>query len=169
MGLVGLLLCCSSTVAFVAPPSNLHNKPLHHREPLVVTTRVGVVEDTTTSAPEPTEPEPTPLPRLNNSNETRVRRLRDLMWIRETLEDLTAAEFAVNLDQTVEKEVDASKRRKRAVDYDKLLMKLNRRIMDLGCERESEDCQLEQIVEVIPGKGMGRIAYTTQQRADLFK
>lgn len=87
------------------------------------------------------------------------------MWIRETMEDLTAAEFAINLDQTT----DDSNRRKRAVDFDNLLAKLNRRIRDLGCERGSEDCQVEQIAAVIPGKGMGCTVYSDLQREDLFK
>lgn len=154
----GLLCLICSSVAFVTP-SNFQSPVRRHHQPLV--TRVAVVEDTITSTPEPTPPPPPP----KISNETRVRHLRDLMWMRETLEDLTAAEFAISLDQTI----DDSRRRKRAVDYDKLLTKLNRRIMDLGCEPKSEDCQLEQIVELTPGKGMGRIVYSDGQRDDLFK
>jgi hypothetical protein len=109
------------------------------------------------------------IPKATAANTTfsRVRRLRDLMWVRETLEDLTAAEFAISLDSMVVP-TDPKQKRKRAVDYDNLLTKLNRRIMDLGCEPKGEDCQLEQIVELTPGRGMGCIAYSDQQRDALF-
>jgi hypothetical protein len=92
--------------------------------------------------------------------ENRVRRLRDLMWIRETVEDLTAAEFALNLDQT-------TKRGKRAVDYDNLLSKLQIRIRDLCCDRGVEDeCFLDR---VSPDKGMGQTVYSIDQRNDLLR
>lgn len=71
------------------------------------------------------------------SASSKLRRLKDLMWMRETLEDLTAAEFACNVEAGIvvdEDRVENKKRRKRAVDYEKLLSRLNRRIRDMGCE-----------------------------------
>jgi hypothetical protein len=92
--------------------------------------------------------------------ENRVRRLRDLMWIRETVEDLTAAEFALNLDQT-------TKRGKRAVDYDNLLSKLQIRIRDLCCDRGGEgECFLDRVSS---DKGMGQTVYSIDQRNDLLR
>lgn len=111
-----------------------------------------------------TPPIPTSGVGLIPTNENRVRRLRDFMWIRETLEDLTAAEFAINLDQAA---TDASKRRKRAVDYDNLLSKLNRRMRDLSCERGSED-SCDEFDKITPGKGMGCTVYSDQERENLF-
>jgi len=156
---VGLVLLLQSTAAFVVPASYRASSFLVKPPPLA--TRLFVAEDTDITTP---EQQPAP-PSTKRTNESRVRRIKDLMWIRETFEDLTAAEFAINLDQTTE----TSRRRKRAVDYDNLLNKLNRRIMDLGCEPKADDCQLEQIVELVTGVGMGSIVYSDQQRTDLFK
>ena len=116
---------------------------------------------------------------------TRLRKLKDLVWIRETLEDLTAAEFAcsveahegeVNNDDTVQK------KRKRAVDYEKLISKLNRRIQDLGCDftsqnqreskgkGENDDDGIVPITCVLqPDVGMGTTAYTEDQRQLLLE
>jgi hypothetical protein len=119
------------------------------------------LSDKLTSLPVPLVPTPP-----TSRSENRVRRLRDLnVGTRATLEDLTAAEFAINLDQTT----DDSKRRKRAVDYDNLLAKLDSRMRDLACDRGSEECQLDQIVTLTPGKGMASTVYSDQQRTDLFK
>ena len=114
---------------------------------------------------------------------TRLRRLKDLVWIRETLEDLTAAEFACSVEAH-EGEVPpegqeqmAQKRRKRAVDYDKLLSQLNRRIQDLGCDFSSQpappsnsDKKVEPLTCVLqPEIGMGTTAYSEDQRRLLLE
>jgi hypothetical protein len=168
---IGLLCVVHSSSAFVSP-STFQTSFTSSATPsscgsLFVAEDIRQVTD---DAPE-VEVTPAPasmIPKANDSTFSRVRRLRDLMWVRETLEDLTAAEFAISLDSMVVP-ADSKQKRKRAVDYDNLLTKLNRRIMDLGCEPKGEDCQLEQIVELTPGRGMGCIAYSDQQREDLFK
>jgi hypothetical protein len=81
------------------------------------------------------------------------------MWIRETQEDLTAAEFATSLDLSLEE----GRKRKRAVDYDKLLLKLDRRMLDMGCESEHGVFQKPP-----SGKGMSSIVYNQEQREALF-
>jgi hypothetical protein len=67
---------------------------------------------------------------------TKLRRLKDFMWVRETLEDLTASEFACTVE--AENSSEDGKRRIRAVDYEKLLVQLNRRIQDMGCNSNRE-------------------------------
>lgn len=142
----------------------------HAAEPTVTivsssSTALSVAErqsDVSTPAPPPV---PTSGAGSSPTNENRVRRLRDFMWIRETLEDLTAAEFAINLDQA---STEDSKRRKRAVDFDNLLSKLNRRIRDLSCDRGSED-KCDEFDTVTPGKGMGCTVYSDQERENLFE
>jgi hypothetical protein len=120
---------------------------------------------------------------------TRLRQLKDLVWVRESLEDLTAAEFALSVEahsspdevlQTSAEESSNSsssneeraQRRKRAVDYEKLLAQLNRRIQDLGCDFSSMSsksepspvtCYLQENV------GMGCTAYTEDQRRLLLE
>lgn len=88
---------------------------------------------------------------------TRLRRLKDLMWVREAREDLTAAEFACSVESgavggdassvassassstsrraTSSNPTLTTTKRRRAVDYEKLMSRLNQRIRDMGCER----------------------------------
>lgn len=168
---IGLLCALHSSAAFVAPS----HFPASFKTGNSISSRSSrfVAEDTRQSdaaaTPPPMEAPPPRISTGAKSPFTRVRRLRDLMWVRETLEDLTAAEFAINLDNIMIDVDDTKQKRKRAVDYDNLLTKLNRRIMDLGCEPQTEDCEYEQIAEVTPGRGMGSIAYSDQQRETLFK
>ena len=118
----------------------------------------------------------------NNDNETsasRLRRLKDLVWVREALEDLTAAEFACSVEAHEAEETDETevKKRKRAVDYEKLLSQLNRRINDLGCGFTSaqefasvENEAVEPLSCVLqPNVGMGSIAYSGVQRQLLLE
>ena len=111
-------------------------------------------------------------------NPTRLRRLKDLVWIRETLEDLTAAEFACSVESHHgEEDETVQKRRKRAVDYEKLLSQLNRRIKDMGCNFNDEipqvnknDEKVEAITCVLqPDVGMGNTAYSEDQRQLLLE
>lgn len=95
----------------------------------------------------------------------KLKRLKDLMWVRETLEDLTAAEFAC----TVEAHDNKVNKRKRAVDYEKLVNQLNKRLSDMGCniadaiESADFECSLS------PDLGMGRLTYTEMQRTNLLQ
>jgi hypothetical protein len=105
---------------------------------------------------------------LIDPKDNKLRRLRDLMWVREALEDLTQAEFAINLDQTTGN--DQNRRRKRAVDFENILGKLNKRIMDLACEPIVDaTCDLEEIKGLTPTKGFGRTVFTEEKREELFK
>jgi hypothetical protein len=94
------------------------------------------------------------------------------MWVRDTLEDLTAAEFGLSLQQE-EDEVSAAaitttpRRRKRAVDYEKLLSQLNRRLHDMGLEN-FEDAAAKAKPTLTLDKGMGSIVYNLSQREALL-
>jgi hypothetical protein len=104
-------------------------------------------------------------PKLDN-NVSKFRCLKDYMWIRETLEDLTAVEFACSVEAA--EEVESGQKRKRAVDYEKLLAKLNVRIRDmLGPNFEPANGSDQP--ELTEGKGMGRVVYSQEQRMDLLK
>jgi len=96
----------------------------------------------------------------------RLRRLKDLVWVRETLEDLTSAEFATAVEAAaITGDDQDQKRRKRAVDYEKLLTQLNKRIRDLGCsfpENPSRDTSFT--CQLTPGVGSASEVYDDEQR-----
>ncbi|KAL3915145.1 MAG: hypothetical protein SGILL_005783 [Bacillariaceae sp.] len=101
---------------------------------------------------------------------SKFRQLKDLMWVRECLEDLTAAEFALSVEQSQSEQqsikvvvngqasddgdddeangttvsAPPTKKKKRAVDYEKLLTQLTKRIEDMTCEPFVE--QVEEVV-----------------------
>ena len=130
---------------------------------------------------------------VQNVNTSRLQRLKDRMWARETLEDLTAAEFACSLDANVNGEV---KERKRAVDFEALLNKLDRRLLEICVQKKKEtkdkdgdsddedaegmQCLLpEELIKeidtsedsrysLVPDKGMGSVVYSTEQREALL-
>jgi hypothetical protein len=98
---------------------------------------------------------------------SKFRRLKDFMWVREAQEDLTAAEFAISIDASPQKQ-----KTKRAIDYDNLLNQLDRRIRDLVCGDDvscSVDVEDAATLKLKPGKGSGSIAYTESQRNALLK
>ena len=106
-----------------------------------------------------------------NASGGRLRKLKDLVWVREALEDLTAAEFACSVESGANVGSDqVEKRRKRAVDYEKLLAKLNKRIRDLGCDFSSDpnrDTSFSCVL--IDGVGSGVYVYTNEQRQSLLE
>jgi hypothetical protein len=120
-----------------------------------------------------------PATTTNTNSPTRLRRLKDLVWVRECLEDLTAAEFALSVESHQDQEEETvQKRRKRAVDYEKLLSQVNRRIQDLGCdfatEQESLSSSTDEKIEPLtcvlqPDVGMGTTAYSEKQRQLLLE
>lgn len=73
--------------------------------------------------------------------QSKLRRLKDRMWVRETLEDLTAADFAASLEAAAAAEAAAAteneaarrkkKKQKRAVDVENILSKLDRRVDEM--------------------------------------
>lgn len=107
----------------------------------------------------------------------KLRRLKDMMWVREALEDLTAAEFACTVEaEGTDDDEEAARRRakrsrKRAVDYEKLLTQLNKRIRDLVDERSAShtDAEADIRCELVSGVGMGSLTYSDQQRATLLQ
>ena len=101
----------------------------------------------------------------------RFRQLKDLVWIRETVEDLTAAEFAcsVELASMQEQEEDQSRKRRRAVDYDKLLAQLNKRLRDLGCMVDDNDDSDVVFCELDSSIGKGTTVYNDAQRLELYE
>lgn len=108
-------------------------------------------------------------------NASKLRQLKDRMWVRETLEDITAAEFASSL--SVEEEDDNNNnnsggdasssngsngkynnngRRKRAVDFDNVLKKLDSRIEAMCIITTPESAQrLNQTCHIIDRRVFG--------------
>jgi len=102
---------------------------------------------------------------IANGSVSRFRKLKDIMWVREAVEDLTAAEFACSVESSAREE--ANKKRKRAVDYEKLLSQLDRRVGDMMCIPFEEINGSEPTID--DGNGMGRFAYTREERKSLLK
>jgi hypothetical protein len=114
------------------------------------------------------------------------------MWVREALEDLTAAEFASSLSLEADDGTDGNNNgaRKRAVDFDNVLAKLDARVEEMCVQMtEEESNQLNNTCYVLDrrvmgeeGKttienscfvlakdvGMGSVVYTTEQREALL-
>ena len=102
-----------------------------------------------------------------NTLSSRLARLKDLMWVRECREDLTAAEFALSVESA-----DNVPKRKRAVDYEKLSSMLSKRLYDLGCtfatsvdgdDQQPFSCTLDQ------ESGAAAKVYTVEQRSALME
>ena len=106
----------------------------------------------------------TPEVKILDNPVSKFRKLKDIMWIREATEDLTAAEFACSVESEQEKD---DKKKKRAVDYEKLLSQLDRRVGDMIC-LPFEEINGSQ-PEILENQGMGRFAYSQEQRVALLK
>lgn len=78
------------------------------------------------------------------STGTKIRRLKDRMWVREALEDITAAEFAISVEasknalaqesESTTSTITAKKllnKQKRGMDVENLLQKLDKRVEDV--------------------------------------
>ena len=138
-----------------------------------------------TTGPNTRPPSPT--------SSSRFLRLKDRMWVRETLEDLTAAEFACKLapggaDDDEDDDKKKTKKNKNAVDFENLLTKLEKRIEDM-CVRstygtDDDACIVsyalgdkinseafpkpeEECWSLIENYGMGSVTYTDDQRSAL--
>ena len=119
--------------------------------------------------------------------------LKDRMWVREALEDLTAAEFACSIAASSSSGSDSGsgsgtgKKNKRAVDFDNILTKLENRIEDMcvivSASERDESCLVSYPLSngdmVSEGDGgirekscwvlkknfgMGSVTYTDEQR-----
>ena len=110
---------------------------------------------------------------------SKFRTLKDFMWKRDTLEDLAAAEFACSVETADDSDGEedgtsssGTKRRRRAVDYGKLVTNLNKRIQDIlgGRKYIDEDGRAVsgQPLSIVKGRGMGRVVYTEDQRTELL-
>lgn len=98
---------------------------------------------------------------------SKFRKLKDVMWARETVEDITAAEFACSVEASVGEEDESLRRqRKRAVDYEKMLTNLNRRISDMTCV--PFDLVDTSSTELDETTGMGRFTFTSDERKELL-
>lgn len=112
------------------------------------------------------------------------------MWVREALEDLTAAEFASSLSLEAEDTTGGVKSsKKRAVDFDNVLAKLDARVEEMCIQMTEETSPQNSTCYVLDrrvvgdeGKttienacyvladdvGMGSVVYTTEQREALL-
>lgn len=104
-------------------------------------------------------------PSLPTDPVSKFRKLKDIMWIREAVEDVTAADFACSVEGSSEGEKDASlrRKRKRAVDYEKMLSNLDRRLVDMIPGGSEKNWKLDENV------GMGRFAYSSTERQELLR
>eukprot|EP00536_Pseudo-nitzschia_multiseries_P000466 jgi/Psemu1/233610/estExt_Genewise1.C_60068 len=110
------------------------------------------------------------------------------MWIRETLEDWTAAEFALSVERQSEGAANSEggasssrsaqtssssrKTKKRAVDYEKLLSQITKRIEDMTCQPFVDEPGLmddKGVLKIKENTGMGRYAYTNEERVMLME
>mmetsp|Transcript_46934 Transcript_46934/g.69458 ORF Transcript_46934/g.69458 Transcript_46934/m.69458 type:complete len:697 (+) Transcript_46934:227-2317(+) len=116
----------------------------------------------------------------------KIKRLKDRMWVRETLEELTSSEFACSLGMDDEEDSSLNKSKKnknRAVDFENLLHKLDTRVEEMcvrnsveadlcyvlaDAEQEQEFAQEQQCYSLVQGKGMGNVVYTPEQREALL-
>jgi hypothetical protein len=122
---------------------------------------------------------------------SKFRQLKDIMWIRETLEDLTGAEFALSVESesqvvtlngsggrtgaAMSSSSSPPRKKKRAVDYEKLMSQLTKRVEDMtrvpfveGQGGLAEDAAT-MVAALKEDQGMGRYAYTQEQRAALLE
>mmetsp|Transcript_14793 Transcript_14793/g.34375 ORF Transcript_14793/g.34375 Transcript_14793/m.34375 type:complete len:681 (-) Transcript_14793:135-2177(-) len=113
---------------------------------------------------------------------SKFRQLKDVMWIRETLEDLTAAEFALSVEQQSDgaalvngngaASANSEKKKKRAVDYENLLSRLTKRTEEVACQSFGDYKPLlddDGALRLDDNLGMGRYACSNEERTILMK
>ena len=147
-------LAATSTYAFSTPKSSVHHNDVLHRS-FDTSCRATIPRSTESSSTIETATTP---PNGSEKRNSKLRQLKDRMWVREALEDITAAEFASSLSfeedvSEVSSSADGSsstplfkreekKKKKRAVDFDNVLNKLDERIEEM-CVVTSEDIAAE--------------------------
>mmetsp|Transcript_10198 Transcript_10198/g.12609 ORF Transcript_10198/g.12609 Transcript_10198/m.12609 type:complete len:738 (+) Transcript_10198:233-2446(+) len=131
---------------------------------------------------------------------SKLRQLKDRMWVRETLEDLTASEFASSLEATTtnasSSRSTSKKPKKRDVDFEKLVTKLNTRVEEMCAtidddgsstictvattkahrygesspadDDDDDDGEGTKMYCLREGVGMGSVVYTDEQREALL-
>lgn len=102
---------------------------------------------------------------ISNNPVSKFRKLKDIMWIREAVEDVTAAEFACSVES---QQRLSDKTRKRAVDYEKLLTQLDKRISDMLCQPIDLLDMSDGELNLDENQGMGRYVYADYQRSSLL-
>lgn len=136
------------------------------------------MDGTEVSASDLDDEEENPKEVIAMNDVSKFRQLKDVMWIREALEDVTAAEFALSVEYQAEVSSQESpstasrKTKKRAVDYEKLLGQLTKRIEDMTCQTFSDKHDLsdeEETFKLEPNLGMGRYAYSNEERLMLME
>lgn len=110
----------------------------------------------------------------------KLRRLKDRLWVRETLEDLTSAEFAYRVEQhtpTSQQQQPIVTLKKRAMDFENILGKLERRLDEMCLVTAITTTNATTIPPEYPnhknytlvdGKGLGSVVYTHEQRKALM-
>jgi len=102
---------------------------------------------------------------ISNNPVSKFRKLKDIMWIREASEDLTAAEFACSVEN---QQRLSGNTQKRAVDYEKLVTQLDKRISDMFCQPVDLLDLSEGEPSLDKNRGMGRYVYEYYQRSALL-
>jgi hypothetical protein len=166
----------SSSMRIAATRAPIQKPPLFARTSSIL--RKATLVSETSLKEEDEKDEPLPDDNFESAGQ-KLSRLKDLMWVRETLEDLTASEFACTVE--AENSNEEGKRRIRAVDYEKLLVQLNRRIQDMGCNNnrdvkkklkkkgKNEPATWDFSCVLQPGVGMGSMVYSDKQRDTLLE
>lgn len=114
-------------------------------------------------------------------NHSKLTRLKDKLWVRETLEDLTSAEFACSLSPSKD-------RSKRGVDFENIASQLARRIEEMCVKGSSDDAACiafypltmerdnankksggGECLVLRKNAGMGSVTYTDEQRDALLQ
>eukprot|EP00980_Cylindrotheca_fusiformis_P006689 scaffold1398_cov116-Cylindrotheca_fusiformis.AAC.6 len=151
-----------STLANLAPSDRSWN--VASRSQLVL--RAADVSKVNEKQEESPKKSATPKVALSNNPVSKFRKLKDIMWIREAVEDLTATEFACSVEAG---EKISNRKQKRAVDYEKLLSQLDQRVSDLTQQPFNDVILHENKLELDENVGMGRFVYTEEQRLGLLK
>jgi hypothetical protein len=210
---------CTSSVCSTNARQQLQHQQHHQHQHQQQTTELyvstkGEEEVATNAAESPPEASPSkeassptvsvkttgPNPQISY---TKLLRLKDRMWVREALEDLTASEFACNIARSSPDEDTSSgsgtgtnddgknkkkeKKKKSAVDFENLLIKLEKRIEDMCIRSTYGDNEarivsypMEQSISsdafpkpddecwsLMENYGMGSVTYTDDQRSAL--
>ncbi len=118
--------------------------------------------------------------KLSKPSSSKLSTLKDRMWVREALEDLTAAEFACSLATSGSDEEESGKKKKNSVDFENILSKLEKRIEEMCVitqeKEKSPSCIASYPVDDKDGmcwalkknQGMGSVTYTDDQRDALL-
>lgn len=181
--------CCNNVNAFIVPTALTSRLQVQRTVAIEQHAELSTNNSITTEREE--EDDESKLISNEPSPPTKLLRLKDRMWVRETLEDLTAAEFACNLAPRVSSEEEDEERKKNeksSVDFENLLAKLDKRIEDMCVRSTFRNTESTCIVayptqEPIPSSaspdpedecwslmenyGMGCVTYTDDQRSSL--